>query len=202
MDDHEASSRREGLETAIREKYCRVAVDPTGLFAYPTGREGALQLGYQAPWLEILPFELLQRFVGVGNPFELRIPRSGEQLLDVGSGAGVDVLLAAHWVEPSGTAVGLDLTPELLKLARKFAEQAGFDNVRFEEGSAESLPFASASFDQVISNGALNLVVDKDRAFREIARVLRPGGTLAVADILVVDSVPDDVLADMDAWST
>jgi ubiquinone/menaquinone biosynthesis C-methylase UbiE len=123
-------------------------------------------------------------------------------VLDVGCGCGADVFVASQMVTAQGRAAGLDLTPEMLAHARAAAGRWSPRNVAFEAGDVESMPFADDSFDAVISNGALNLAPDKEAAFREIARVLRPGGRLAVADLLVVDSVPESLLASMDAWST
>jgi ubiquinone/menaquinone biosynthesis C-methylase UbiE len=114
----------------------------------------------------------------------------------------MDTFVAAHLVGPEGLAVGFDLTPEMIARARSAASQTGGANTRFEQGSVEALPFADAAFDFVISNGVLNLVPDKDAAFREIARVLRPGGTLVAADIVVMATVPPEVLEDKAAWST
>jgi len=193
---------RAHLEAAVREKYRRLAQNEPGLFTYPTGRAGAEALGYRAEWLDRVPPELLERFAGVGCPFEVRVPRAGECVLDVGCGAGTDAFVAAQLVGATGEVAGLDLSPELLELARSAAHASRRTHLRFHAGSAEALPFADASFDQVLSNGALNLVLDKPRALRELARVLRPGGTLAIADLLVIESVPAHVLADLDAWST
>jgi ubiquinone/menaquinone biosynthesis C-methylase UbiE len=142
------------------------------------------------------------RFVGVGNPFRVRIPCRGERVLDVGCGCGLDVFVAAARVGPEGLAVGVDLTFEMLAVPRAAGTRPGACRVLFVQASAETLPFVDESFDQVISNGVLNLVPDKDAAFREISRVLRPGGTLAAADLVVVETLPQEVLADVDAWST
>jgi SAM-dependent methyltransferase len=179
------------LRLAVRSKYREIAREPAGHFPYPIGRGSALGLGYEPGWLDAAPGEVVDRFVGVGNPFVVERPAPGEAVLDVGCGCGLDVFVAARWAE---RAVGLDLTSEMLAVPGVRA--------RFVHGSAEAIPFPDARFDLVISNGALNLVPDKDRAFREIARVLRPGGRLAVADLLVEESVPKDLLEDMDAWST
>jgi arsenite methyltransferase len=197
-----AEPDRERLTGEVRAKYRRAANDPSGLFAYPIGRAGAEALGYSKSVLDALPEGALARFVGVGCPFELRAPRPGERVLDVGCGAGLDVLAAARAVGADGLAAGVDLSPEMLAVARDAARAAGLANVRFEVASAEALPFDDASFDQIVSNGALNLVIDKRRAFAELARVLRPGGVLAIADLLVVDDAPARILEGADAWST
>jgi arsenite methyltransferase len=189
------------IRAAVQTRYRAVAQNPSGHFSYPVGRESALNLGYAPDWLEAIPSEIVDRFVGVGNPFCIRRPARGERVLDVGCGCGLDTFVAALLVGPQGRAVGLDLTPEMLARPRQAAARAGLSNLEFVEGSAEKLPFTDGSFDMAISNGALNLVPDKDAAFAEICRVLRPGGVLATADLLVRQTIPAEILADMDAWS-
>jgi SAM-dependent methyltransferase len=186
------------LRRAVREKYRSVSVQPQGPFPYPVGRASAEGLGYELEWLEAVPDDVADRFVGVGNPFIVRRPESGQRVLDLGCGAGLDVFVAALLVGAEGRAAGVDLTPEMLEWPRKHAAA----NVEFHEGTVEALPFEDGSFDLAISNGALNLVPDKDAAFREIFRVLAPGGAFAVADLLVTSTVPEEVLKGMDAWST
>jgi SAM-dependent methyltransferase len=192
----------EDLRRAVRDKYRLCAESPGDRFPYPVGRASAERLGYEAEWLRRIPAPVVDRFVGVGNPFRARRPAWGERVLDVGCGCGLDVFVASILVGARGSATGLDLTPEMVDRARAAAALWPIRNVAFEAGDVEAMPFPDASFDVVVSNGALNLAPDKDRAFREIARVLRPGGHLAAADLLVVDTVPADVLASMDAWST
>jgi len=187
---------------AVREKYRAVSLGPEGHFTYPVGREGAIGLGYDPEWLEAIAAPVVERFVGIGNPFRIRQPGPGEHVLDLGCGCGMDVFVAAHLVGPQGRAVGLDLTPEMLAWARAWAREASLDAVTFEEGTVEALPFKDHSFDMVISNGVLNLVPDKDAAMAEIERVLKAGGTFAAADLLVIESIPEEVLASLDAWST
>ena len=192
----------EQLRREIRAKYRDVAEQPEGRFPYPVGRASLARLGYPPEWLQSVPSEVVDRFVGVGNPFQVHTPAPGGRVLDVGCGCGLDVFVAAGLVGPGGSAAGLDLTSEMLELPRRCAGRWALNNVAFEEGMIESLPFEDASFDTVISNGVLNLVPDKDAAFREILRVLRPGGVLAAADLLVTETVPESVLAGMNAWST
>jgi len=190
---------RDELRRAVREKYRGVSDQPAGPFPYPVGRESAIALGYDPAWLEAVPDDVADRFVGVGNPFGVQRPASGARVLDLGCGSGLDVFVAAVLVGAAGRAVGLDLTPEMLAWPRRHV--AG-RNVEFHEGLIEALPFEDESFDMAISNGALNLVPEKDAAFREIFRVLVPGGAFAVADLLVTATVPEEVLKRMDAWST
>jgi len=182
------------LRAAVLARYAGVAESAEGHFVYPVGRASAERLGYDMERVARLPARAVDRFVGVGNPLRLRPPRPQEFTLDVGCGAGLDTFLAAAMVGPGGRAIGLDLTAAMLPRPRA--------NAVFVAGDAEHLPFADATFDLVTSNGALNLVPDKAAAFREIRRVLRPGGSLAIADLLVVATVPDKELASMDAWST
>jgi len=201
---NECAAKRPGEEIrrAVVTKYRAVSDQPSGHFPYPIGRESAERLGYEAEWLAAVPPDLADRFVGVGNPFGVLRPERGERVLDVGCGCGLDTFVAATLVGPDGHAVGLDLTAEMLAWPRAALAECGLRNLVFLEGSAEELPVADGSFDLVISNGVLNLVPDKVAAFREIHRVLRPGGVLAAADLVVVESVPEAVLADMDAWSS
>lgn len=192
----------EALRRAVLEKYRYTAAAPAGRFPYPVGRPSATGLGYEPEWLARIPDDVVDRFVGVGNPFVVTRPGAGERVLDVGCGCGLDVFVASLLVGPAGRAVGIDLTPEMVARAGAGAAAWGLPNVVFETADVESLPFADGVFDLVISNGALNLTPDKDRAFREIARVLRPGGRLATADLLVEETVPAAVLGNLDAWST
>lgn len=201
MDDTQLpASRARALRQAIRGKYRGVARRPEGRFPYPVGRSSALRLGYTREWIDAAPAPVLRRFVGVGNPFRARRPRAGERVLDLGCGAGFDVFVAALLVGASGRAVGVDLTTEMVDLARRALRGTAHAEVRM--AGAERLPFEEASFDVVISNGVLNLVPDKGAAFSEAWRVLRPGGVFVAADLLVIADVPAEVLADMDAWST
>jgi len=192
----------EQLRHQVREKYRAVAAAPEDHFRYPVGRESAQGLGYPPEWLERIPAEVVDRFVGVGNPFDVARPEPGQRVLDLGCGCGMDVFVASILVGETGSAVGLDMTEEMIHRGRLAAKDWSPRNVSFEIGNIEELPFDDRAFDLVLSNGVLNLVPDKDRAFREIARVLRPGGRFAAADLLVVDTIPDELLASKDAWST
>lgn len=190
--------RSDALRAAVRGTYAEVAVDPSERFPYPVGRESAVELGYETAWLEDIPAAVLDRFVGVGNPFAVERPVVGERVLDLGCGCGLDVFVAAQLVGKTGRVVGVDLTPEMVAIAQR----VGHTSVDFHVGSVEALPYEDESFDRVISNGVLNLVPDKEAAFAEAFRVLRPGGRFVVADLLVMETVPASLLASLDAWST
>jgi arsenite methyltransferase len=202
MHEKPSCAQAEEIRAAVQSKYQRVAESPGGLFPYPVGKSGALGLGYDPSWLELVPADVISRFVGVGNPFRIRAPKPGDRVLDAGCGCGVDTFIAASLAGPLGHAVGIDFTREMLALPCAVAESFKHGNVEFRQGTLEKLPFDDSSFDLVISNGVLNLIPDKGAAFAEIARVLNPGGALVAADLLVIDTIPADVLANTDAWST
>jgi arsenite methyltransferase len=194
--------RAEELRTAVKGRYRAVSRNPRGHFVYPVGRESLARLGYAPEWLDRVPPEVAKRFVGVGNPFSVRLAHKGERVLDVGCGCGLDTFVAASLVGPEGYAVGIDLTREMLDPPRAALTRSTLKHLEFREGSVEALPFEDASFDVVISNGVLNLVPDKDAAYREIARVLRPGGDFVAADLVILETIPEHVLSSKDAWST
>ena len=200
--DPPSDERARTLREAVRAKYADVAEQPVGSFPYPIGREGAFALGYEPAWLASVPTEVVDRFVGVGNPLAVERPGLGERVLDLGCGCGLDVLVAARCVGGQGYVVGVDLTSAMVERARHALADGGQRNALVQLGGIEALPFDDDSFDRVISNGALNLVPDKDAAFTEAFRVLRPGGRFVVADLLVTETVPEEVLASLDAWST
>jgi SAM-dependent methyltransferase len=189
MDARDVLAIREG----IAEKYRKVAVSPEGMFRYPTGEMSACGLGYPPELLAAIPQRVRERFVGVGNPFSLGPINPGEAVLDLGCGTGFDAFVAAQFVGLTGRVVGIDLSPEMLAVAKAGQAEAGFPQVEFCEAAVEVLPFADRSFDIALSNGVLNLVPDKPAALREIFCVLRPGGRLQACDIgLVGDRMPPD----------
>lgn len=190
------------IRAAIRQRYRLVSECPTEQFTYPVGRESALGLGYEPDWLARISPAVIDRFVGVGNPFTLRKPRPRQRVLDLGCGCGLDTFVSGLLVGAEGRSVGVDLTPEMLEWPRGALGSWTLENVEFQEGNIEELPFEEGFFDLVTSNGVLNLVPDKVEAFREICRILKPGGTLAAADLLIEEKIPAAVLQDMDAWST
>jgi arsenite methyltransferase len=194
--------RAQAIRSAVKSKYQKVAINPDNCFTYPIGKESALKLGYDSSWFDSVPAAVIARFVGVGNPFGIHAPKPGDRILDAGCGCGFDTYVGASMAGPSGCAVGVDLTPEMLVVARSAAEAFKCGNVEFRECSLEKIPFEDGIFDLVISNGVLNLVPDKPAAFAEIARVLKPKGAFVSADLLVMDKIPSKILASVDAWST
>ena len=189
------------LREQVRDKYREVAVDPGGSFHFHTGRGLASRLGYETGVVDALPDRAVESFAGVGNPFSLRRLAPGEKVVDVGSGAGFDAFIAAGQVGPGGQVVGIDMTAEMLAKSRQTAEALGLGHVQFREGLAEALPVEDSWADVVISNGVINLCADKQAAFAEILRVLRPGGRLQFADIANGRPVPAEALRDIDLWT-
>ena len=188
------------LRLAIQEEYAAVAAEPGRGFHFHTGRPLAGLLGYDDAWLAGIPEGSVASFAGTGNPFSLGALRPGERVVDVGSGAGIDSLIAARMVGPSGRVIGVDMTPAMLEKARASAAEAGLENVEFREGLAEELPIPDGWADVVISNGVVNLLPDKQAGFREMARVLGAGGRLQIGDILVRKPVGEGAKRNIDLW--
>lgn len=192
------------LRDQVRQKYREVATDPGGIqhaHHFHTGRAHAVRLGYPSHPLTELPEEACDAFAGVGNPFYWGGPRPGERVVDLGSGAGMDSLLAALWVGDEGRVIGVDMTPEMLERSRSMAEKVGLKNVEFREGLIEDLPVEDGWADVVISNGVINLCPDKIGVYRQIFRVLKPGGRMTVADICLERPVSEDALRDIELWT-
>jgi arsenite methyltransferase len=189
------------LRASVREKYREVAVHPDGDFHFHTGRPLAVLLGYDPEWVAALPDRAVESFAGVANPFSVRPISRGDRVVEVGSGGGFDSIVAARLVGPDGRVVGVDMTPEMLAKSRETARLLGLGHVEFREGLAEELPVNDGWADVVISNGVLNLVADKSRAFAEIYRVLRLGGHLQFADIAVDRPVPAEAACKIDLWT-
>lgn len=189
------------LRNEVQKKYAEVAEDPGAGFHFLTGRPAADRYGYPADVLDALPEEAVGAFAGVANPFHWGLPNPGERVVDVGSGAGMDSFVAAGAIGPEGAVVGVDMTPAMLERARRMAASVGAGTVEFREGLAEQLPVPDGWADLVISNGVLNLVLDKVGAYKEIARVLRPGGRIQIADICVERPVPESAKLDIDLWT-
>ena len=190
----------EVLKREIKKTYASVSQEPQRDFVFPTGRAWAEDLDYPAE-LARVPEGAVESFAGVANPFSLGRLKPGEQVLDLGCGAGTDSLLAAQMVGSEGSVAGIDMTAEMLEKARAAAVELGAENVEFVEGEVERLPFADMSFDVVISNGVIDLVPDKDAVFSEIHRVLRPGGRIQIADVTIQQPVSDEGKRDIDLWT-
>jgi arsenite methyltransferase len=188
------------LKSEIKKTYASVSQEPEKEFIFPTGRAWAEDLGYP-PELANVPETSVESFAGVANPFSLGRLERGERVLDLGSGAGTDSLVAAQMVGPEGRVTGIDMTPEMLAKARASAAELGATNVEFLESEAESLPFADGSFDVVISNGVIDLIPDKDAVFTEIHRVLAPGGRIQIADVTIQSPVSEEGRRNIDLWT-
>jgi SAM-dependent methyltransferase len=189
------------LKSEIRKTYASVSQEPERDFMFPTGRAWATDLGYPEALLARVPESSAESFAGVANPFSLGPLASGEHVLDLGCGAGLDSLVAAQMVGPSGSVTGVDMTPEMLAKARAAAAELEFEHVRYVEGEAERLPFADESFDVVISNGVIDLIPDKDAVFSELYRVLRAGGRVQLADVTIQRPVSEEGRRDIDLWT-
>jgi SAM-dependent methyltransferase len=182
--------------------YARVAEDPSGDFHFHRGADYAVSLlGYDATELAALPVSTTASFAGVGNPHGVAPIAAGETVVDIGCGAGTDLLLAARQVGPRGKAIGIDMTPAMAARARTGAQAIGLDHVEIRIGDALELPIESASVDVVISNGVINLTPDKDRAYAEAFRILKPGGRFQLADIVVANELSEKIRRDIDLWT-
>jgi SAM-dependent methyltransferase len=189
------------LREEIRKTYADVCVDPGTDRIFPTGRSWARELRYPEPALSRVPEASVASFAGVANHWPLGHVRPGEVVLDLGCGAGTDLLIAAQMAAPGGRAIGVDMTTEMLGRAAASAEEMGLANVEFHEGLIESLPIEDASVEVVISNGVIDLVPDKEAVFDEIDRVLKPGGRLQIADVVTHHEVSEDARKRIDLWT-
>jgi SAM-dependent methyltransferase len=191
----------DGLRDAIREEYAVVADEPTRGFHFHTGLPLTRIVGYRPEWLDGISETAVASFAGTGNPFSVGALHSGERVVDVGCGAGIDSLIAAGMVGPEGQVVGVDMTPAMLARARRAANEGGASNVQFREGYMEALPVPDGWADVVISNGVLNLTPDKAKALGEMARVLKPTGRVQIGDITIDSPVPEAAKQDIDLWT-
>jgi SAM-dependent methyltransferase len=195
------SNQREVIFDAVQRMYTDVALMPEREFHFPTGRRGCEFVGYPAEQLDRLPAAAVESFAGVGYPFAAAVIRSGDTVLDIGSGSGTDAFIAAGIVGSSGRVIGLDLTEAMRDKLRANVAAAGAGNLEVLAGNAESIPLPDASVDVVSSNGVLNLVPDKPGAIREIARVLRAGGRLQIADVVVRTLPSEACRAHPELWA-
>jgi arsenite methyltransferase len=188
------------LKREIKKTYASVSAEPERDFIFPTGRAWAEDLGYPTE-LANVPEWAVESFAGVANLWQLGRLAAGERVLDLGSGAGTDSLIAAQMVGERGRVTGIDMTPKMLAKARTAAAEAGVENVEFVEGEAEQLPFSDASFDVVISNGVIDLIPDKEAVYAELYRVLAPGGRLQIADVTIQHPVSEEGRRQIDLWT-
>lgn len=182
--------------------YKSVAEEPHGTFHFEMGRELALRLGYPAVQLDRLPSEAIESFAGVGYHLGLAALTPGERVLDLGSGSGMDAFLASLAASPGGQVIGIDMTDEQLEKARRLAAGGGFGDVRFEKGYIEETRVETGSVDVVISNGVINLCADKRAVLTEIARVLKPGGRMAISDIVTEKQLTGAIICDVNLWAS
>lgn len=191
----------EELEGKVRQMYRDVALEPEGDYHFEMGRSLAEHLGYPAEGLDRIPAQAIESFAGVGYYFDLAGLAEAESVIDLGSGSGMDAFFAANAVGGSGQVVGIDFTVEQLEKARRLAAEDGFDQVEFREGRIDAIPAPDASFDCAVSNGVINLAPDKAAVFAEAARVLRPGGRIALADIVTEVQLKESITCDADLWA-
>lgn len=189
------------LTQAIMKEYTEVAQSPSKGYHFHTGRDAAGRIGYDPALYAGLPEENIASFAGTGNPFGMGPVNPGETVVDIGSGAGFDALIAARLVGPEGKVIGIDMTAEMLDKARKGAQHMGAEHVEFREGFADNLPLPENFADVVVSNGVLNLMPDKKKALSEWARVLKPGGRLFIGDISISKPLPQEALNDISLWT-
>ena len=195
---HEAN---DDIRRMIRERFAGIARAPEKEARFPVGPESARALGYDRELIGLLPLSVTESFAGVGNPLSLGEIRPGQTVLDLGSGAGLDSVLAARRVGPTGRVIGVDLAEEMVEKARRNVRALALENVEFLHAQIEDLPVGEDAVDVSISNGVLNLCPDKPGALAEIYRVLRPGGSLLLADILLEDKVTLEEVARLGTWS-
>lgn len=189
------------LELEVKQMYRQVAENPRGEFHFEMGRSMAERLGYRSTDLDRIPREAIESFAGVGYFFHLANLDASELVVDLGSGSGMDSFLAARKVGPAGHVVGVDMTDEQLAKAERLRTAGGFENLEFKKGYIEETPCDAESFDCVISNGVINLAVDKRKVFREAARLLKRGGRLAIADIVTKAQLPESIACNVTLWA-
>jgi SAM-dependent methyltransferase len=191
----------QSVETKVKSMYEQVALDPHGDFHFEMGRAMAERLGYSPYDLDRVPAASIDSFAGVGYHFELAALQSSERVLDLGSGSGLDSFVAALKVGKTGQVVGIDMTTAQIDKATRLRQEAGFANIEYVQGYIDQLPFEDESFDCVVSNGVINLVTNKAETFKEAARVLRPGGRIALSDIVTAVDLPEGIVCNATLWA-
>lgn len=189
------------LEQNVKKMYRDVAMNPSAEYHFEMGRSLAEKLGYEKPDLDRIPAAAIESFAGVGYYFDLANLKEGERVLDLGSGSGMDSFIASLKVGASGKVAGIDMTDEQLEKAENLRKGHQFENVSFHKSYIENLPFPDKSFDVVISNGVINLTPDKEKAFAEVCRVLKPGGRMVIADIVTEKQLPENVTCNSALWA-
>ncbi len=189
------------VHDTVRRKYGEICCSIQDRFKYPTGREGIVLLGYDLTVVNSIPADVVKSFCGVGNLFSLGRIEPGNVVLDVGCGAGFDLIFAGKSTGTKGRMAGIDLVPKMIEKARQNVLDSGLDNCNFKIAGSESIPFDDNEFDTVISNGSLYLSPLKEKTFLDIHRVLKPGGSFRFADVVLKDNLPDDVMSFFDGWS-
>jgi arsenite methyltransferase len=189
------------LRSEIQKTYTDVSTERDREFIFPTGRVWAEELDYPQPELSRVPDASVESFAGVANHFALGRLERGQVVVDLGCGAGTDLLIAAQMVGGEGRAIGIDMTPAMVERARASAAAMGLGHVALHEGLIEALPLEDDSVDVVISNGVIDLIVDKAVVFEEIDRVLKPGGRLQIADVVIHEEVSEDARKRIDLWT-
>jgi arsenite methyltransferase len=190
------------LRDKVKVMYTAVAAKPHERFHFETGRLLAERLGYRSDELDLVPEQAIESFAGVGYHLGLADIAAGERVVDLGSGSGMDAFLAANQVGNRGKVVGVDMTDEQLAKSRRLATDAGFTNVSFEQGYIEQAPIDDGSVDVAISNGVINLCADKEAVFREIARMLKTGGRMAISDIVTERLLTEAIVCDTNLWAS
>ena len=189
------------LEQKVKKMYSDVALNPKGEYHFEMGRGLAEKLGYEKSDLDLIPAAAIESFAGVGYYFDMAGLKEGEHVLDLGSGSGMDVFVAALKVGNTGQVSGVDMTDEQLEKSERLKKENNFENVSFHKSYIEKLPFADSVFDVVISNGVINLSADKQKVFAEVARVLKPKGRMVIADIVTEKQLPENVVCNSTLWA-
>lgn len=196
-----AQVNKQKLEQKVKAMYKAVAQHPEEDYHFEMGRQLAERLGYPSPLLDQIPAASINSFAGVGYFFDLADLKPGEQVVDLGSGSGMDVFAAAELVGKTGAVLGIDMTPEQLEKAKSLKNAAGYDQVNFQNSYIEELPIRSQSVDCVISNGVINLSSEKEKVFQETARILKQGGRLAISDIVTSSKLPESISCNATLWA-